>query len=55
MILESSYNVVSERRGEFFSTLRRLEREHNHGQLMFEVVGSGGRLARAREAHDISV
>jgi hypothetical protein len=55
LILESSYTIASERRGEFFSAVRSLEREHNHGQLLFEVVGNGGRLTRVREAHTISV
>lgn len=55
MILESSYSVADERRGEFFSAVRRLEREHNHRQLMFEIGGSGGRLAFVPAAHDSSV
>jgi hypothetical protein len=55
LILESSYTIASERRGECFSAVRSLEREHNHGQLLFELVGNGGRLTRVREAHTISV
>jgi hypothetical protein len=55
LILESSYTIASERRGELFAAVRRLEREHNHGQLLFELIGNGGRLTRARETHTISV